>query len=146
MQIVQARTHTHAHTHFNGVCVCVRMCGLSTHNTQHKLTWPLTPAMTLPASLRTTSVCVCVCVCSCLKSLMRKCKNSKTLAPFENSPFVKEGPLYPMVKEVWQEALKHISFVCRAFEQNLSWPVLLGHSFRKETSQSRKTIRTELFY
>ena len=52
-----------------------------------------------------------------------------------NFPFIKEGPVYPMLNEVWKEALKQLSLAIREFEQTLSWLPLrhfqVIHSVRK---------------
>ncbi len=36
-------------------------------------------------------------------------------------PFLKDGPVCPMLKEIRKEALKHLSLAFREFEQHLSW-------------------------
>lgn len=36
-------------------------------------------------------------------------------------PFVLRGPLYPMLKEVWEAAPKHLSLAFREFQQLSSW-------------------------
>ena len=34
-----------------------------------------------------------------------------------SSPFVKDGPVYPMLKEIIKEALSHLSYAFKLFEQ-----------------------------
>ena len=36
-------------------------------------------------------------------------------------PFVKDSPVYPMLKVIRKEALKHLSLAFRGFDQLLSW-------------------------
>lgn len=35
--------------------------------------------------------------------------------------FVKDGPVYPMMKEIRKEAMKHLALAFRNFDQLLSW-------------------------
>ena len=43
-------------------------------------------------------------------------------------PSLKDGPVYPMLKEIRKEALKHLSLAFREIYQLLSW-LLLRHSW-----------------
>lgn len=46
-------------------------------------------------------------------------------------PFVNQGPVYSMLKEVRKEALQHLSLAFREFEQTLSWlPLRYFRSYR----------------
>jgi len=55
-------------------------------------------------------------------SLKRSCRTALSDATI-SFPFIKEGPVYPMLKEVLKEALKQsdLSLVWREFEQTFSW-------------------------
>ena len=36
-------------------------------------------------------------------------------------PFIKDGPVYPVLKQIRKAALKHLSIAFRVFNQLLSW-------------------------